>query len=65
MARYDVTPELASIIKSTRIVNNVTAKSVAEHIGKSQSYISKLEKGGIKSIEENELISIFKFILVS
>lgn len=65
MAKYDVTPELASIIKSTRIVNNVTAKSVAEHIGKSQSYISKLEKGGIKSIEEDELISIFKFILAS
>ena len=65
MAKYDVTSELASVIKSTRIANNVTAKSIAEHVGKSQSYISKLEKGDIKSIEQSELISIFRFILGS
>lgn len=65
MAKYDVTTELASVIKSTRIANNVTAKTVAEHIGKSQSYISKLEKGDIKSIDQSELISIFEFILGS
>ena len=34
MAKYDVTSELASVIKSTRIANNVTAKSIAEHVGK-------------------------------
>ena len=42
--------ELASTLKSIRIQYNVTAKSVAEYIGKSQSYISKLEKAEIKTI---------------
>ena len=37
MAKYDVTSELPSVIKSQRIANNVTAKSIAEHVGKSQS----------------------------
>lgn len=65
MARYDVTPELASVIKSTRISHNVTAKSVAEQVGKSQAYISKLEKGELKSIDQDLLIDIFVFILGS
>lgn len=65
MARYDVTPELASIIKSTRVSHNVTAKSVAEHLGKSQAFISKLEKGDLKSIDRDQLIEIFEFILGS
>ncbi|WP_405375329.1 helix-turn-helix domain-containing protein [Pseudobutyrivibrio sp.] len=62
MAKYDVTPELAEMIKNVRIQNHVSAKSVAEYIGKSQSYISKLEKGGIKSIQEVELSRILQYI---
>ena len=65
MAKYDVTPELASLIKSIRIRENVTAKAVSEHIKKSQSYFSKLEKAEIKTIEQDELIDIFHFILGS
>lgn len=65
MAKYDVTIELATLIKSIRIREKVTAKSIAEHIGKSQSYFSKLEKAEIKSIEQDELIDIFHFILGS
>lgn len=65
MARFDVTPELASVIKSTRISHNITAKSVAEQIGKSQAYISKLEKGELKSIDQKQLITIFEYILGS
>ena len=65
MARFDVTPELASIIKSTRVSHNVTAKSIAEHIGKSQAFISKLENGDLKSIDRDQLIDIFEFILGS
>lgn len=65
MAKYDVTPELAETIKTVRIQNHVSAKSVAEHIGKSQSFMSKLEKGDIKTIQEEELTSIFRFILGS
>lgn len=62
MAKYDVTPELAETIKAVRIQNHVAAKSVAEHIGKSQSYMSKLEKGDIKTIQEEELTKIFRFV---
>lgn len=65
MAKYDVTPELAATIKAVRIQNHIASKSVAEHIGKSQSYMSKLEKGDIKTIEEAELTSIFRFIFGS
>ncbi|HAP15550.1 MAG TPA: hypothetical protein DCR07_05530, partial [Lactococcus sp.] len=65
MARYDVTPELAATIRAVRTQNHVASKSVAEHIGKSQSYMSKLEKGDIKTIEEAELTSIFCFIFGS
>ena len=65
MARYDVTPELASVIKSTRISHNITAKSVAEQIGKSQAYISKLEKGELKTIDQDQLLDIFIFVLGS
>ena len=62
MAKYDVTPELAATLKAVRIQHHVAAKAVAEHIGKSQSYMSKLEKGDIKTIEESELTTIFQFI---
>ena len=62
MAKYTVTTELSETIRSVRMQNHVSAKSVAEHIGKSQSYISKLEKGDIKSIQEDELTEIFRFI---
>ena len=65
MAKYAVTPELGEIIKTVRIQNHVSAKSIAEHIGKSQSYMSKLEKGAIKTIKEEELTSIFRYILGS
>lgn len=65
MPRYDITPELSSIVKSTRVSHNVAAKSVAEHIGKSQAFVSKLENGGLKSIDRDQLIDIFEFILGS
>ena len=65
MARYDVTKELASIIKSTRMKYGITAKSIAENIGKSQAYISKLEKGELKTIDQDLIIDIFEFILGS
>lgn len=62
MAKYEVTLELAEILKAVRVQHHVTAKAVAEHIGKSQSYMSKLEKGDIKTIDESELTSVFRFI---
>ena len=62
MALFEITNELAGTIKTLRIQNKVSAKALAEHIGKSQSYVSKLEKAEIKTIDENELTDIFKFI---
>lgn len=62
VAKYDVTPELSETIKTIRIQNHITSKAIAQYIGKSQSYMTKLEKGAIKSIEEKELTKIFRFI---
>ena len=42
MPKYAVTPVLADTIKTVRLQNHVPSKAVAEHIGKSQSYMSKL-----------------------
>ena len=62
MAKFEVTPELANILKSSRVQNNITSKSIADHIGKSQSYVSRLEKADIKKIEEETLTDILEFI---
>ena len=62
MPRAVVTPELAETLRSVRISNNIQAKALAEHINKSAAYISKLERGGIQTIDTNELYSILKFI---
>lgn len=62
MAKFRVTPELAETIKSMRIQHNVTSKAVAKHIGKSQSYMSKLERGEIKFVDESILTAIFMYV---
>ena len=62
MPKFEVTPELANMIKSARVQNDITAKAIAEHIGKSQSYLSRLESASIKTIEEETLTEIFRFI---
>lgn len=62
MARFEVTPELANMIKSARVQNEITAKAVAEHIKRSQSYMSRLESASIRTIEEELLTSIFRYI---
>lgn len=62
MAKYDVTQALADTIRTARLQNNISSKSVANHIGKSPSYLSKLEKGEIKTISEETLTQILSFI---
>lgn len=62
MPRAIVTPELTETLRSVRISNNIQAKALAEHIGKSPAYISRLEHGGIQTIDTAELYSILKFI---
>lgn len=63
MARYDVTSQLSEGIRNTRNKNNIVAKDLAMHIEKSPAYITKLEKGEIKSIEDSELLSIINYVV--
>ncbi len=56
--KYEVTPELAKLIKTMRVQNEVSAKDLAEHIGKSRSYISKLESGSIHTIDRDLLTQV-------
>ena len=62
MPRAIVTPELTETLRSVRISKKIQAKALAEHIKKSPAYISKLERGGIQTIDTEELYSILKFI---
>lgn len=63
MAKFDVTPELGEVIRLTRIQNNIASKTLAASLERSPAYISKLEKGEIKTIEESELTSILEYII--
>lgn len=62
MARIETSKEFGETIKTIRIQNKITAKSLAEHINKSPAYISKLEKGDILTIDEENLKKILHFI---
>jgi predicted transcriptional regulator len=63
LAKFDVTPELGEIIRLTRLQNSIASKTLAAHLERSPAYISKLEKGEVKSIEESELTAIFLYIV--
>ena len=59
MAYVEVTKELGETIRNLRIQNKITGKELAEHVGRSPAYISKLEKAEIKNTDEdvfNEII---------
>ena len=60
--KFRVTPELSTVIKMLRLQNNVSAKELAEYLGKSPSYISKLEGGDVKTIQKADLMEILTFI---
>ena len=62
MAKVVVEKGLAEAIKTVRIQNGIAAKDLADALGKSRSYISKLEAGEIHSIDSEELIKCFQFI---
>ena len=61
MPRAVVTPELTEILRSIRLQNKIQAKLLAEHIGKSPAYISKLESGNIQTIDTRELYMILQY----
>lgn len=60
--KLTVTPELAILIKTMRMQNNITAKDFAEHIEKSPSYITKLERGDVKFLQKDNLTDILTFL---
>ena len=62
MPRFDVTPALSETIKTLRAQNKIQAKALATLVGKSPSYISKLEKNEIKTIDSKELEAILHLI---
>lgn len=63
MPKTIVTPELASTLKLIRLQSGIQAKALAEHIGKSSAYISKLEKGEIKTVSEETIDKILEFLV--
>ena len=57
-----MTKELADKIKELRLINKIKAIDLAEHLKKSSAYITKLENGDIKTLEYDELLTIFHFL---
>ena len=57
-----VTPELAKTLKTLRVQNAISARDVAAHLGKSPSYVSKLEGGDVKYITEDSCTSLLTYI---
>ena len=63
MAKVEVTEQLAGLIRSLRIKNNVLSKDLAKEIGKSAAYISKLERAEIHMLDKQLLINILKYVV--
>ena len=60
--KFYVTSELALLLKTLRTQNKIPSKELADRIGKSNSYISKLESGDVKNIKEEDLTRILTII---
>ena len=62
MPKIEMTLRIGIMLKELRVRYGVKSKEVAKYLDKSPAYISKLEKGGIKTIKREELNSIIDFI---
>lgn len=60
--KFNVTAELALLLKTLQNQGNISAKDLAAHISKSPSYISKLENGDVKSIHKDTLTQILLYL---
>ena len=63
MPKIVVTDKLADTFKMLRMQNGIKSKDLAEHLGKTPGYVSKLEKQEVKNIELETVESIFSFLL--
>lgn len=61
--RFEVTPILAEGIRMSRIQNGIASKDVAAILYRSPTYISKLERGDIKTIDVEELTAILHYVI--
>lgn len=59
--KFLITHELALLIKTLRAQNDVNAKDLAAHVGKSPSYVSKLESGQMRRVDQKTLTEILCF----
>ena len=62
MPKYLIDSKFGETIKTARIQNGIQAKALAEHLNKSPAYITKLERGEIKSIDSAMFDSIINYI---
>lgn len=62
MPKFPLTIELADTLRELRLQNKIASKDITAALGRSPSYISKIESGAIKSISEEELDIILKTI---
>ena len=60
--KFQVTPELAKTLKVVRVQRGISSKEVADHLGKSPSYVSKLEGGDVKYIGAEALTGLLCFL---
>lgn len=56
--KFNITPELSLLIRTLRIQNDIPSKLLAERIGRSPSYLTKVEKGDVKMIRDDVLKDI-------
>lgn len=62
MAKIPLTIETSDAIRALRLQNKITSKEVAGALGRSASYISKIENGLIKTISDEEFDQILKMV---
>lgn len=62
MAKIPLTIEVSEAIRELRLQNKIASKEIAGALGRSPSYVSKIENGSIKTISEEELDLILKEI---
>lgn len=62
MAKFRLTEELAETIRELRIQKKILSKDMAVALNRSASFVSKIEKGTIKTITEEEFDTILELI---
>ncbi len=62
MPRFEVTKNMGSSLKAVRTKKNIKAMDVAKSIDKTGAFISKLEKGDLKTIEVRDLYDIVLYL---